>query len=46
MKKVIVLGLLALASLVAAPAATLLANNVQQSQIVADGSNDSKPGGG
>ena len=48
MRRVIVIGLLALASLVAAPAVTLMASHPQQGQIVADGGNGNatKPGGG
>lgn len=47
MKKLIVLGLLALASLVAAPAATLVAGHEQPVQLFADGSGGgNRPGGG
>ena len=45
MKKLFVLGLLALVSFLAAPAVTLLAGG-QPSGIVADGGNDHDPSGG
>ena len=45
MKKLVVLGLLALVSFLAAPAATLLAGSGQTTEIVADGGSDYDTGG-
>jgi hypothetical protein len=48
MKKIVILGLLALLSLVATPVTTLTASQAPSSQLFADGGNGNatKPGGG
>ena len=46
MKKLVALGLLALVSFLATPAATLLAGSGQTTEIVADGGGDYNAGGG